>query len=414
MKPFSLLVKPASGLCNIDCRYCFYKRALSLYPEGEYTRKMSLETAENMIRKFFQLKFPAVSICFQGGEPLLMGLEFYHKIIDYERKYGFPGQSAGNSFQTNGTLITDEWARFFKQYNMLVGLSLDGNEQVHDHYRVNYAGKGTFKKVMNAVDILRRNDVEFNVLSMMTAYSVENVKQTYAFFKRNGLKHLQFIPCLEMMPGTAEPADFSITGRQYGEFHKALFDLWYEDGYPYVSIRMFDDILAWMIDGVHNSCCFQTACNSYFLVEHSGDVYPCDFFAFDDWKIGNINTDEFPSLVTHKTRANFAAMKTTAVAECRNCEFLPLCNADCTRFRIFGAKPAGTLSCMCPGFKDFLSYTKPRFDEIRQDVLKRRERLQKQSSQPQTPLHIPKDYPRNAPCPCGSQKKYKKCHGKNT
>ncbi|MBD3322282.1 MAG: anaerobic sulfatase maturase [Chitinivibrionales bacterium] len=412
MKPFTLLVKPASGLCNIDCTYCFYKRVLDeLYPEQSNALKMTPATAENMLRKYLQIGFDHNAICFQGGEPLLMGLDFYHKVIDYEKKYGTTGQTMGNSFQTNGLLITDEWASFFKKYSMLIGLSCDGPRKIHDHYRIDFAGKGTFDRVMASSDILRRNEVEFNILSMITSYSAAHGEDTWAFFREKGFNHLQFIPCLEIDPSTNRPAEFSITSEQYRDFHKRLFDLWFENGYPDVSIRLYDDILLYMLDGAHQGCCYREACDSYFLIEHNGDVYPCDFFAYDEWKLGNINTDDYISLAGSKIRHEFANRKRVVPPECTGCEFIDFCHCDCPRFRIFNRGNPATRSALCPGFREFLRYSKSRLLEIKNDVLKRRAANRARMQQAQPALQIPDDYPRNAPCPCGSGKKYKKCHG---
>ncbi len=412
MKPFSLLIKPASGLCNIDCAYCFYKRVLDeVYVDRQNSLKMSLETAENMIRKFLSTKFPAVSICFQGGEPLLMGLDFYQKIIEFEKKWGFPGQSVGNSFQTNGLLITEDWADFFKQYNMLVGISLDGPPQVHDHYRKSYRGEGTFDRVMAAIEILRKKEVEFNILSMITSHSVTHIDETFSFFKQQGLNYLQFIPCLENDPKTGKISEHSINSDQYGTFLKRLFDLWYMNGYPDISVRLFDNILAYQLDGQHHSCCYQTSCTSYFLVEHNGDVFPCDFYAYEDWRLGNINTDSFGDLVKSKKRAEFSGMKQKVNPACRECSYFSFCHGDCTKFKVFEDRSPDSLSFLCPGFKDFLAYTEKRFDKVADQV--RTQRRQNGEVPSGSQANIPKDFPRNEPCPCGSGKKFKKCHGKN-
>jgi uncharacterized protein len=408
MKPFSLLVKPVSGRCNIDCRYCFYKPVLDLYPTENSQHKMSLVTAEKLIHKYFSLKFPEVSICFQGGEPLLMGLDFYKKVVEFEKQYGFPGQKVQNTFQTNGLLIDEHWAKFFKEYNMLIGVSLDGDKATHDHDRVTASGKGTFDQVMSGIQILRQNNVDFNILSMLTASTIQQPENTYAFFREQEFNHLQFIPCVDQDPATGKPATHSITDSEFSEFYKKLFDLWYKDGYPDVTIRLFDDILAFYMDEMHTSCTFMGDCSSYLLVEHNGDIYPCDFFAQPDWKIGNITHDDFPTLISCPKRHDFSSMKGQLAGDCRKCDFLKLCNGDCTRLRLFGDRSPDSLSWLCPGFHDFLSYTKDRFKELAQD-LKNRRTMQQPDVPQQT---IPQNFPRNAPCPCGSGKKFKKCCGK--
>ncbi|HBE04022.1 MAG: anaerobic sulfatase maturase [Spirochaetes bacterium GWF1_41_5] len=405
MKPFSLLIKPASALCNIDCTYCFYKRVLGVYPETEYQLKMSLSTAEALVEKFLGLKFPAVSLCFQGGEPLLMGLDFYRQIIEMEKKHGFPGQAVGNSFQTNAVLVNEEWAAFFRQYNMLLGVSLDGEEDLHDYYRKDYSGSGTFKKVMQGIRHLEAGNVEFNILSMLTPASAPRAVNTYKFLRSLGFNYLQFIPCLEEIPGAGKPAPFSLSSDDFLLFYKKLFDTWYENGYPHVSVRLFDDILSYILDGHRNSCAFQNACNSYFLVEHNGDVYPCDFFVYPEWKLGSIVNNSFDEIVKSDKRLKFAKLKSMAGRHCRECKYYTFCLGDCTKFRLFGGNNESHISALCPGFRDFLDYSFPRFLELSEDIKKRRLSRRMQSPPPV----IPADYPRNAPCLCGSGRKYKHC-----
>ncbi|MFC1504511.1 anaerobic sulfatase maturase [Spirochaetota bacterium] len=407
MQPFSLLVKPTSSLCNLDCTYCFYKRVTEVYPRSDYAQKMALTTAENMIKKYLSFKFPAVSLCFQGGEPLLMGLDFYRAVIEFEKKYGFPGQAIGNSFQTNGVLIDKEWASFFKQYNMLIGISLDGEADVHDHYRRSSKGEGSHGTVMQAISTLSDAQVDFNILSMITSHSAKHIRETYTFFRKEGFNFLQFIPCLELIGGTEKIAEFSITGDEFGEFLKTLFDLWYDNGYPDVSIRMFDNILLYLINNEKHSCSFFNSCNTYFLIEHNGDVYPCDFFVFNEWKLGNINESDFRDMINSPKRHEFANMKSKVSNTCRECRYFKFCIGDCTRFRIFPHRSAVSVSYLCPGFKDFLAYTEKRFNELKKDVIKRRE-----GQNVRKDIQVPENYPRNAQCPCGSGKKYKQCCGK--
>lgn len=409
MRSTSLLVKPASACCNIDCQYCFYKRALSLYPSEKYTRMMTLSTAENMIRSFFSLGLRAMSICFQGGEPLLRGLDFYHQVIEFEKKYGKSGQVIGNSFQTNALLINDEWTRFFKTYNMLIGVSLDGAQEVHDHDRISYSGEGTFSNVMGSINRLRSDGVAFNILSMITHHSAPHIEQTYEFFRAEKFSHLQFIPCLEQLPGTSQASSHAITAEQFGTFYKRLFDRWFENGYPDISIRLFDDILLYLVDKTNASCSFQGSCDTYFMIEHNGDVYPCDFFAYEHYKLGNINTDSFERLLESPLRAQFSALKGMISPTCRKCRYLPLCKGDCTRHRTFLNAPADSVSALCTGFCEFLDYSMSRFLEIKEDIVKRRAALGRQTPPPKVDANVP----RNNRCPCGSGQKFKRCCGRH-
>jgi len=402
MRNVSLLIKPVSYQCNIDCAHCFYKRVEDVYP-GQKPR-MSPDTASALIRKTLQLGCEQNTFCWQGGEPTLMGLDFFKEVIRLQGRFGVSGQVIGNSLQTNGILLDEEWADFLAENKFLVGLSLEGPAEFHDRYRKLASGKGSFESVMRAVELLRGRGVEFNILTLLTDANVSQPERIYRFLRDNGFSHLQFVPCFEKDPDTGEALPFSISGEELGAFHCRLFDLWMDDGFPDVSIRIFDDILAYFIDRVHLSCCWHEKCSSYIVVEHNGDAYPCDFFVYPEWKLGNILEDSYERIVDNPLRQKFADMKANMAEECGDCRWLSFCHGDCTKFRVDDSGGYENPGAYCPARKMLLEHMEPHLESIKKQVLEIRRRYHVRTQSP--------NVGRNEPCPCGSGLKFKKCCGK--
>ncbi len=401
-----LLLKPSSHLCNLSCEYCFYKRVNDVYPEGDM---MTIETAEAIIKKTLEMNARHNSFTWQGGEPTLLGLDFYKEVCRLQDKYRSQGQVVENSLQTNGVNIDDAWADFLKKRNFLVGLSLDGPRDIHDHYRKDGGGGGTYNKVINATNLLRERGVPFNILILLTDINVNKPEEIYSFLMDNNFSHLQFIPCLEH-DTDGNPLPYSVTGEQLGNFHTRLFDLWMKDGFFKVSIRIFEDIFIYILDGRKTSCGWLERCGSYFLVEHNGDTYPCDFFVYPQWKLGNIVNDPFESLLANPLRFQFAEMKADINAECTTCPHLPFCRGDCTKFRWDHSGSSfkhNEISTFCTARKMLLSHIEPHIDEV-----KRRVASVKNKEVDPSGLSF-ENVKRNDPCPCGSGRKYKKCCGRN-
>lgn len=400
-----LLLKPSSHLCNLSCDYCFYKRVSDVYPVG---KMMTIETAEAIVRKTLEMGGRHNSFTWQGGEPTLMGLDFYKEVCRLQDRYRSPGQVVENSLQTNGVLIDDEWADFLKQRNFLVGLSLDGPREIHDHYRKSNNGEGTYSRVMKTANLLRERNVPFNILVLLTDLNVGKPDEIYRFLLDNDFTHLQFIPCLEF-DEKGELLPYSVTGEQLGKFHTRIFDLWMEEGFFKVSIRIFEDLFIYLIDGQKTSCGWLERCGSYFLVEHNGDTYPCDFFVYPEWRLGNIVTDPVEELLASPLRFQFAEMKADVNAKCKTCPHLPFCQGDCTKFRLNRddvMSGYNNLSTFCAARKMLLEHIEPHVDEVRRRVASVRNRGVDPSG-----LTF-QNVKRNDPCPCGSGRKFKKCCGR--
>jgi uncharacterized protein len=402
MNTLSLLVKPASYRCNLECSYCFYKRVAGVYEEP--SPFMDHDTLDTMTRTAMRSGAGLVSFCWQGGEPTLLGVDFFRDAVETQKKYARAGQRVENLLQTNGVLLDDDWLRFLHDNRFLVGISLDGPAEVNDAYRVDTRGNGTFHAVMDAIDGMRDHGVDFNVLTLLHDGNVKQPDRLYDFMRRNSFDYLQFIPCFEV-DERLETLPFSVNGTELGDFYCRLFDRWYDDGFPYVSIRLFQDILMYLVDGTPASCCWHDTCTSYLVVEHNGDCYPCDFFVYPEWYLGNITRDDLASIVHSRKRTEFSAMKSRVPPACRECRWFGFCHGDCTRFRLDGKGTYTDVSRYCEAWSTLLEHIEPVTEEIRDRTIRLRESVVSGQFD---------RVGRNQACPCGSGKKFKKCCGRGT
>jgi uncharacterized protein len=362
----SLLVKPTSGLCNLSCSYCFYRRVKELYPEMQTS--MSRPAAETMIRKALFAGATLNSFCWQGGEPLLMGLDFFRDAVAFQKKYARPGQVIENSLQTNGLLLDDEWCGFLREENFLVGISLDGPAPVHDFYRKDHAQKGTFSEVMRSIGLMKKHGVEFNILCLLTDRNIKSPVDLYNFFRSHDFKFLQFINCFENDHLSGALKAFSVRGEETGEFYIKLFDEWFEKDFFDVSVRFFEDILLYLVDGVKASCCYNDKCSSYLVVEYNGDCYPCDFFVFREWKLGNLIKNDIRTIMKSPLRSRFASLKADLPEACRKCRILSFCRGDCTRFRYLPETGYKNITEYCTAIRRVYHHIESRLPEIKKRV----------------------------------------------
>ena len=403
MNTLSFLIKPVSHNCNLDCSYCFYKKTEAIYPDKKAF--MSEETAEVLIQKAMGYGAAFNSFCWQGGEPTLLGPEFYATVVQRQKHYQQANQIVENSLQTNGLLLDGIWCDVLRENHILVGLSLDGPGEVHDHHRTSTNGGGSFQKVMQSVGRLKKHRVEFNILTLLTDANIRKPEELYAFFRSHDFNWLQFIPCFEHDPVSGEPQPYSISGADLGKFYCRMFDLWLADGFPYVSVRLFEDILIYMLDGVHASCTWNKRCNSYIVVEHNGDCYPCDFYVDPAWRLGNILEDSLESISGSPLRDKFARMKSNIPLECADCRWMSFCNGDCTRYRRDTLGNHDRQSELCVAWKMLLEHIEPHAADLARRSASLRQAYQQNGLE---------STPRNAPCPCGSGKKYKRCCGRGS
>lgn len=408
-KSFSLLVKPASADCNLRCQYCFYLDHSSLYPEVKRHR-MPDGVLERMIQSYMATDQPQYTFGWQGGEPTLMGVDFFRRVVELQKKYGRSGAVVSNGLQTNATLIDDEFAAHLGKYKFLVGTSLDGPQKLHDRFRLTVDGRGSHADVLKGIECLKRNKVEFNILTLVSKGNVGHVPEVYRYLCDMGFYYHQYIPCVEF-DSKGQPLPYTITGEEWGEFLCRLFDEWYKNDTRRVSIRHFDSILVLMVDGGYTVCHLGGNCCQYFVVEYNGDVYPCDFFVQPATRLGNVMENSWQELQSSPKYHEFGRQKNLWNDQCSRCPYLLYCSGDCLKHRIYSGNPPEHLSWLCAGWKMFYQHTLPRFKELATSIVKDRQRYGWKSPWRNTGLFVDERFERNEPCFCGSGRKYKKCHG---
>jgi len=399
IKTFSLLIKPASADCNLRCQYCFYIDHLKIVEDHP---RMSEDILESMIAGYMQTnQNNNYAFGWQGGEPTLMGLEFFKKVVELQTKYAPPNAVISNGLQTNGTLITNEMAEFFGEYKFLLGVSLDGPEHLHDFYRKTIGLKPTHSKVLRGINHLKKHNVEFNILTLINNKTVKRASEIYQYLKEKGFFYHQYIPCVEFDErGKLKP--FSITGEDWGVFLCDLFEQWIKEDITKISIRLFDSILNYLVSGTYSVCYMGNNCCQYFVVEYEGSVYCCDFFVRNDLLLGNVKTHKWIDLLNSETYQTFGNQKAKFNNTCNNCPFINLCHGDCQKHRYNIINSSKALSILCKGWKRFYVNTLPQFKVLADQI--------KNNIELNSSIQIKvKKIGRNSLCPCGSGKKYKDC-----
>lgn len=360
----SILIKPTGPDCNLRCNYCFYRRNAGMF-EGK-THRMSDVVLETLIRDAMRAGINTFS--WQGGEPTLMGLEFFQKVVQFEMKYGRPGTAVANALQTNGTLLDQNWAKFLSDYKFLIGLSIDGPSKFHDHYRKDDQGKPTHPRIMKSAQLLSEFGVEFNILALLNNLNVKQPDAVYDFMLKHGFHWLQFVPCIEQGQ-KGEPAPFCISPEDYGEFMVRIFDRWVED-FPKVSIRDFDDLLMRALGKDQTTCTNSIECGSYFVVEHNGDVFACDFFVTSRWRLGNIMETPLWEIAASEKFAQFTRAKGEVGEVCRSCRFLDRCWGGCQKHRTVLGGEVSDPSYFCKAYKRLFAHVEPVMPELAERVRK--------------------------------------------
>jgi uncharacterized protein len=429
---FHLLAKPSGSTCNIDCTYCFFLSKEALYPNDK--SRMSDATLETYLQQLLEAhRDPEVTVAWQGGEPTLMKLPFFQRAIELVDQYRRPGQTVQHTFQTNGLLLDDEWCSFFKRHNFLVGLSVDGPRELHNTYRVDRRGQGTFDLVMKGWQVLRRHAVDFNILCTVNAANQHHGRAVYRFFRDElGAKWVQFIPIVERateqtislanMGWSEKPGQkrllYTQTGNlvtertvgaeQYGRFLIDVFEEWLRHDIGQVYVQLFDVTLEAYF-GRHRLCIHAPTCGYGPALEHNGDLYACDHFVEPDYKLGNIHETNMLKLVASPLMRKFGQGKLdTLTAQCRNCRVRHLCNGGCPKDRFAHAADGEPgHNYLCPGLELFFTHTGPAFDAMA--------RLLRQGRAPADVMALTaaQDTQLGAyrPCPCGSGRKFRFCHG---
>jgi len=432
---FHLLSKPSGSTCNIDCKYCFFLSKEALYPDEKH--RMSEATLEAYIRQLLEAhRTPEVTIAWQGGEPTLMGVDFFRRSIELVEKYRRSGQQVQHTFQTNGIALDDEWCAFLKANNFLVGLSVDGPRDLHDTYRVTRGGKGTFDLVMKGWENLRRHGVDFNILCTVNAANQSHGRRVYQFFRDEmGATWIQFIPIIERATAdTIQIANLgwserpkekrllytqtgnlvttrSVGGAQYGQFLVDIFEEWVRHDVGNVFVQLFDVTLEAYF-GRHRLCIHAPTCGHGPALEYNGDLYACDHFVEPGFKLGNIHKTHMLELVASPQQRKFGNDKyDTLTRQCRSCEVLQLCNGGCPKERFVLSKDGEPgHNYQCDGLYRFFTHTRP--------AMQRMAGLFQQGREPaEIMMAVRAEDDRRgpyAPCSCGSGRKFRFCHGEST
>lgn len=358
-RSFTTMVKPGGSACNLACRYCYYLEKAGLY--GGHEPVMDTELLELYIRQFIEAcETDTVEFCWHGGEPLMLGLDYFRKALKLQRKYA-SGKQIHNSLQTNGTLIDESWCRFFSDNGFLVGLSIDGPRDIHDANRVNRGGRATFDKVLSSARLMTRMHVDFNTLSVVTALSENRGAEIYSFLKDEaGSRFMQFLPAVDWLPG-GDPAPWSVPSAGFGKFLCDIFDIWVRRDVGRYYVQIFDVTLAQWCGLPSGICTMGETCGEGLAVEHNGDVYPCDHFVLPEYRLGNIRETGLAELFDSGRRLEFSLFKRNGLpAGCFRCEFYGYCHGGCPGHRSPGGK-----NMLCDGLKAFFRHAGPAMDEMR-------------------------------------------------
>lgn len=373
MPQVDMLIKPASGLCNMRCQYCFYTDVAENRAVKSFGI-MTEETQKELVKKALAYADGHCGFAFQGGEPTLAGLDFFCRQVDLEKRYNFKGVNVTNSIQTNGLAINEEWARFLSENHFLVGLSLDGPREIHDAHRHDRAGGGTFDRVMETVKLFNRYKVDYNILTVVNKTVAQNAKKVYSFFRSCNFKYLQYIECLD--PFDACQREYSLTPEDYEQFLKVTFDEYYRDFQrgKYISVRTFDNYITMLMGNPPESCGMNGVCTAYNLVEANGNVYPCDFYVLDQYLLGNIHTHTFADFASSAVAKDFVAESFHVEDACRRCKWYRLCRGGCKRCREPFVNGRPGLNRFCKAYQGFFQYAYPKMEWMARAVAAKRSR----------------------------------------
>ncbi len=371
---FTTMLKPAGSTCNLDCHYCYYLDKAIQY--GGRQAMMSDELLETYIRQYIEANdVDEVSFCWHGGEPLLLGVDFYRKAMALERKYA-NGKRMINTLQTNGTLVNEEWCELFHDNNFLVGLSLDGPEDIHDAFRLTKGGRPTFARVMQTVEMFRRTGVEYNTLSVVNHLSEGRGGEVYDFFRNTvGSRYMQFLPAVEHVidkegmhrPLIVSPehegarlAEWSVSAKGYGDFLCDIFDRWVINDVGQIYVVTFDATLAQWCGVQPGICAMGETCGDALVVEHNGDVYSCDHFVYPEYKLGNITQTHLRDIYKSRKRIEFGLAKRNSLPkECLRCKYYFACRGECPKHRFEVGSDGYRKNNLCEGLKHFFAHTEP-------------------------------------------------------
>lgn len=386
-KPLYVMLKPAGAHCNLACKYCYYLEKNNLY-QNSHRHLMTDEMLEQFTREYIEAQtMPQVLFTWHGGEPLMRSIDFYKKALALQKKYAH-GKQIDNVIQTNGTLLTDEWCEFFAKNHWLVGISIDGPQEYHDHYRVTPAGKPSWEKVMQGISLLKKHRVEWNAMAVVNAYNAEHPLEFYHFFRDNGCQYLQFTPIVERLTEHEDGrtlasladdreiplADASVTPQQWGNFLCTIFDDWVRHDVGKTFVEIFDCTLANWMGVLPGICAYSKECGHAGVMEHNGDVYSCDHFVFPEYKLGNIREQSLIDMLYGEKQQAFSRLKHTSLPrQCKECDMEFACHGECPKNRFEKDKYGEPgLNYLCQGYYQYYSHVAPYMDFMKRELLAQR------------------------------------------
>ncbi|HOX38956.1 MAG TPA: anaerobic sulfatase maturase [Candidatus Brocadiia bacterium] len=459
------LLKPVGAVCNLRCDYCYYRRVMEKVYSGRTIERFSPELLERIVSEGMKHGYPTAQFSWQGGEPLLAGKDFYREALLLQKQFAMPGQNVTNAFQTNGTLLDDQWCAFLRENNWLVGISLDGPPEITDQHRIFPDGCGASEAILSGLSLLQKHRVDYNILSVVSPANADRAPEVYRYLRDLGVAWMQFIPSVERTadsdsdPGPLPPqsrkpsldnpgaenlipgkllAAHSVSADAYGEFLCDLWDTWIEeDGPGRVFVRDFEAMLSVYAGHPLPLCVWSPTCAWQLLVEHNGDVYPCDHHAYHNWRLGNLLRDDVQTLIEHPLAQQFEGRKRLYSAKCRGCEWLVLCHGGCPKHRMAQDENGTPVDLLCEGYRRFFAHSRKKAGEIVRRLLGiqpiepaamnpnilERQSVRRQSAQGKTLQQDARSgkiankrdvsrISRNSPCPCGSGRKFKQCCGR--
>jgi uncharacterized protein len=411
LRQFQVFTKPVGSICNLDCDYCYYLKKEHLYPKGESFRMPDDILEEYIIQHISASPDPVINFSWHGGEPTLLGLDYFRKIVTLQRKHKPPHRGISNGMQTNGTLLDEEWCRFLAEEGFNVGLSLDGPREMHDRYRFTKGRKPTHKLAMRGYKLLRRHGVPCDILCVVNDNNVKYPTQVYRFFKQIKAQYVGFLPLVEPRPETeAGVSRRTVSAEDLGTFLCTIYDEWLSQDIGRVKVQLFEEVARTALGHEHTLCIFQKTCGDVPVIEHNGDFFSCDHFVDAEHRLGNILETPFVELFESPAQRAFGQAKLNSLPRyCQRCEVLAMCNGGCPKDR-FLQTPDGEagLNYLCAGYKRFFTHCRPFVRELAAQW--RRQSIEGQMPQVRTKsVRTGPKTGRNDPCPCGSGLKYKKC-----
>lgn len=369
MPPISVLMKPSSGMCNLNCDYCFYCDETKKRTQQSFGF-MEEETLKNIIRKTMLRAEGAVSYAFQGGEPTLRGIDFFRKAVAYQKQYNKHGIQVHNAFQTNAYLIDDEWCRFLKENQFLVGVSLDGIREVHDAYRHEKNGGPTYDHVLESIRRMDEYGVDYNILTVVNRRVAQHIEEIYENYKAHGWKYQQYIACLDPLDEPHGKSEYALRPEEYGQFLVKLFELWYQDlqhnQQPY--IRLFENYIGILVGYYPEACDQRGTCGIQYVVEADGGVYPCDFYMMDEYLLGNLNECRLDAIDEKRREIGFVERSLKLTGKCRECRYYAICRGGCQRHRDWNAGQNGYENYFCTAYETFFDVCYDRMKEIAETI----------------------------------------------